>query len=311
MAWVTNSTVLWVCVEDPQQFLLHDDLGLCIERGERLVHQQDRPLHDQRARQRHALAHAAGQLARQVALEAAQPDRSDQPPRALDSVRLGDAAHLQPEGDVVDDAAPGKQVEVLPDHHRVGAERAADRPAWPDRWMRMVPRVAGSRPPTIWISVLLPHPLGPSRQENRPERKRWVKRSSATTWVRLLAPDLRHVVDHNIHLRPTAFPARPTGQLLRQSGADPRGLAINCSLTSRPGETAIISTPWRASPVLPDCSARTVRNPFEHVRREQRKHFTPSIIATVLCRRLGPAMLGGVPRIRPHRGSRLRPRPTA
>ena len=49
-------------VENARELLLHDDFGLRIERGERLVHQQDRPLHDQRARQRHALAHAAGEL---------------------------------------------------------------------------------------------------------------------------------------------------------------------------------------------------------------------------------------------------------
>src|SRR5262245_537831 len=50
-------------------------------------------------------------------------------------------------------------------------------------WTRTRPLVAGSRPPTIWINVLLPQPLGPSRQEKRPERKRWEKRSSAITWV--------------------------------------------------------------------------------------------------------------------------------
>ena len=38
-------------VENAQQLLLHDDLGLRVERGERLVHQQDRPLQDQRAGQ--------------------------------------------------------------------------------------------------------------------------------------------------------------------------------------------------------------------------------------------------------------------
>src|SRR5262245_669402 len=48
-------------------------------------------------------------------------------------------------------------------------------------WMRTVPPVAGSRPPTIWISVLLPQPLGPRMQEKRRERNRWLKRSSATT----------------------------------------------------------------------------------------------------------------------------------
>jgi hypothetical protein len=54
------------------------------------------------------------------------------------------------------------------------------------------------------------------------------------------APHLRHPLDNHIHLRPTASPAPPAEQLLRQSGADPRGLSINCTLTGRTGGTAII-----------------------------------------------------------------------
>src|SRR5581483_11804314 len=46
--------------------------------------------------------------------------------------------------------------------------------------MRTLPLVAGSSPPTICKSVLLPQPLGPSRHEKRREAKRCVKRSSAT-----------------------------------------------------------------------------------------------------------------------------------
>ena len=66
-------------------------------------------------------------MARQVVLEAAQPDRGDEPAGALTALRLGDAFHLEAEGDVVDDAAPREQVEVLPHHHGVAAERAVDR----------------------------------------------------------------------------------------------------------------------------------------------------------------------------------------
>ena len=78
IAWVTNRIGFVGLVENAQQFLLHHDLGLRVERGERLVHQQDRPFHDQRARQRHALAHAARQLARQMAARsrAARPKQS-------------------------------------------------------------------------------------------------------------------------------------------------------------------------------------------------------------------------------------------
>jgi hypothetical protein len=46
-------------LKDPHQLFLHDDLGLSVERGERFVHQQDRPLQYQGAGKRDALAHAA------------------------------------------------------------------------------------------------------------------------------------------------------------------------------------------------------------------------------------------------------------
>src|SRR5690349_12295671 len=54
--------------------------------------------------------------------------------------------------------------------------------------IRAVPDVAASRPPTICTSVLLPQPLGPSRQEKRREPNRCEKRSSATTSARLPPP---------------------------------------------------------------------------------------------------------------------------
>jgi len=47
--------------------------------------------------------------------------------------------------------------------------------------MLTLPLLALSRPATIWISVLLPQPLGPSRQVMRREQKRCEKFSSATT----------------------------------------------------------------------------------------------------------------------------------
>src|SRR5581483_6893526 len=72
------------------------------------------------------LAHATGELRGPVALEAAHADRGDQRPRALVPLDFRDALHLQPEGDIVDHRAPGKQIELLPHHHRVCAERLVD-----------------------------------------------------------------------------------------------------------------------------------------------------------------------------------------
>src|SRR5688572_31049603 len=55
-----------------EQLVLHEMARLDVERGERLVHQNDLGVEDQRLRQRHALAHAAGQLVRITGAEPAQ-----------------------------------------------------------------------------------------------------------------------------------------------------------------------------------------------------------------------------------------------
>src|SRR5690242_18069497 len=56
-------------------------------------------------------------------LKSPKADRSNQGLRALIAFATRKAAHLQPECDIVDDATPREQVEVLPDHDRVRAER--------------------------------------------------------------------------------------------------------------------------------------------------------------------------------------------
>src|SRR5262249_40578534 len=103
-------------VEDLQQLFLHHNLGLRIECGKWFIHQKDWPLHDQGARQRYALAHAPRQLAWQMALEAAQAKRGNEHIRALITFGARNAAHFEPEADIVDDVAPGKKIQILPDH---------------------------------------------------------------------------------------------------------------------------------------------------------------------------------------------------
>ena len=56
----------------PEQPFLHVELGLRVERAERLVEQDDIGIEQQRAQQRRALAHAAGQRGGIVVLEAAE-----------------------------------------------------------------------------------------------------------------------------------------------------------------------------------------------------------------------------------------------
>ena len=58
------------------QVEIHLVPGQCIECSEGLVHQQQPRAMHQRAAQRHALAHAAGEFEWMLALEAFEPDRS-------------------------------------------------------------------------------------------------------------------------------------------------------------------------------------------------------------------------------------------
>src|ERR1700729_300148 len=82
-------------------------------------------------------------------------------PKATLSITLGQGNRLSPCHIMIDEAPTG-----------------ALRP-FAGSTIEIVPVLGASSPPTIWISVLLPQPLGPSRQENRPDGKRWRTVSSA------------------------------------------------------------------------------------------------------------------------------------
>ena len=66
-----------------QQLGLHELARLRIERGERLVHQQDLGIGGERAREVDALLHAARQLGRIPPLEALEPDELEEVLRAV------------------------------------------------------------------------------------------------------------------------------------------------------------------------------------------------------------------------------------
>ena len=109
---------------DAQQLGLHDLAGLRVERGERLVHQQDFRIDRERAREVDALAHAAGKLARIVVLEAFEPDELEQVERAL-ALRGADAAgDLGADQRIGEHGAPRQQAVVL-EHEAAVAARAA------------------------------------------------------------------------------------------------------------------------------------------------------------------------------------------
>ncbi|ABA47860.1 200 kDa antigen p200, putative [Burkholderia pseudomallei 1710b] len=97
-----------------------------VERGERLVHQEQRRIDDERAREAHALAHAARQLARVRVLEAVEADQVDRGERALAPLARADAERLEPRLDVLQHGEPRKQREGL-EHHRDAFGRAGQR----------------------------------------------------------------------------------------------------------------------------------------------------------------------------------------
>jgi len=78
--------------EDLLQLELHEFARLGIERGERLVEQQQGRLHHQRTGDVDALAHAAGQLVRVMLGKAREPDQFEQRPHALGPLAPGQLA---------------------------------------------------------------------------------------------------------------------------------------------------------------------------------------------------------------------------
>ena len=120
---------------DAQQLKVHLLARQRIERAERLVHQDQLRIVDQRARDRGALLHAAGELVRVFVLRALQPDQREQVARTLAALRQRQAEDLGRQQHVVDHAAPFQQQRLL-EHHADVARR--DRTAAPP--IRCAPR---------------------------------------------------------------------------------------------------------------------------------------------------------------------------
>ena len=97
-----------------------------VERRERLVHQQDVRMDDERAGEADALPHATRELPRIGGLEAVEPDQVDRGERAAPDLRLGQAQGLEPDLDVLEHRQPGKQREAL-EHHGDAGRGADDR----------------------------------------------------------------------------------------------------------------------------------------------------------------------------------------
>ncbi len=102
-----------------------------VERGEGLVHEQQIGMHDQRACQAHALAHAARHLLRVGAFVAAKPDEIDRLLRALLALGPRHALRFQPDFHILLNGKPGKQRKTL-EHHGHALGRARQMLAAPD-----------------------------------------------------------------------------------------------------------------------------------------------------------------------------------
>src|SRR3954453_10754013 len=112
---------LLVALPDREQHFLHQRSRLVVERAEGLVEQQDLRIIGERACDRGALLHAAGELLWPVVLEAGQTDLADEGVSDLVSLRLGHATLAQAEGDVLAHRQPGKQRVGLEHHAAIGA----------------------------------------------------------------------------------------------------------------------------------------------------------------------------------------------
>jgi hypothetical protein len=98
---------------DPRQLELHALAGHLVQRAERLVHQQQRGPARQRAGDRHALLHAARELARPVVGELREPDQLEQLVGACAAPGPALAVQLQRQLDVGADGPPLEQAGLL------------------------------------------------------------------------------------------------------------------------------------------------------------------------------------------------------
>src|ERR1700722_944586 len=94
---------LLVDLPDAQELLLQDGAVLLVERRERLVHQQDLGIVGKGARDRDALAHAAGELVGVVVREAGEAGAVEIAPDRFLDLPFGRLAHLEPIGRVLPD----------------------------------------------------------------------------------------------------------------------------------------------------------------------------------------------------------------
>src|SRR5688572_6733877 len=112
---------LLVVAQEIEQVLLELAPRLLVDRGERLVHQDDVGVHGQRAGEADALAHAAGELRRGAVLEALEADLGDVAARGFFSLFSFNTPKFEAEGDVAKHVGPRQQREVLEHERALGS----------------------------------------------------------------------------------------------------------------------------------------------------------------------------------------------
>jgi hypothetical protein len=147
-----------------EQLVLHQVARLHVERAEGLVHQEHARPVDERRGQRHALAHAPGELVRVVALEALQAHAAHPLDRPLAGRGGRRAADRQRQRDVLDRGLPGQE--------RVALEQIADVGRHPARHRAVgacdAPLGDGHQAGDRAEQGVLPQPEGPTRLTKRP-----------------------------------------------------------------------------------------------------------------------------------------------
>ena len=176
-ACVIRNTVAPVSPPQAQELVAHQQPRLLIERAERLVEQDQSRLHHQRARDAHALAHAAREL-RGIARS-----RNRTSPTSFSASRTrssfsarGKRGAAQPERDVVGDVEP-RQRSVVLEHDADAFRRLAARSGV--LRTRSCLRSAGVRPAISSSSVDLPQPEGPTTAKNSPRLMLEIDRARA------------------------------------------------------------------------------------------------------------------------------------
>ena len=121
---------LALALPDAEQHFLHQRAGLVVERAERLVEQQDRRIVGERARDRGALLHAAGELLGIVMRERRQARRARASRRrSRPRSAAGTPFSRSPNATLSRDGEPGKQRVGLEHHAAIGAGPVTGRPS--------------------------------------------------------------------------------------------------------------------------------------------------------------------------------------